>query len=70
MPQKGSEVIDLTLHDHPPGTSKAILVSDDGNREKAVWLPLSQIEVDRESLKAPAIIVTMPTWLAVDKGLV
>lgn len=69
MPQKGSEVIDLTLHLHHE-TDKAILVSDDGNRNKGVWLPLSQIEVDRESLKAPAIIVTAPTWLAVDKGLV
>lgn len=42
------------------------LESIDGReREKWTWLPKSQIEVD-----ADAETVTMPEWLAVEKGLV
>lgn len=63
------ELVDLTVHLHAE-TARAILVSDDGDRGRAVWLPLSQIEVDREKLKSPAVVVTLPEWLAVDKGLI
>ena len=39
--------------------------------ETTAWLPKSQIEIDRPRAghKAPTI-VTLPEWLATDKGLV
>ena len=55
----------MTIHHE---TEKAILASDDGDREKAVWLPKSRVEV--EKLPGGICCVTMPEWLAVDKGLV
>ena len=62
-----NELVDLTLQQHHE-TDKAFLVSDDGNREKAVWLPKSQVE--RGDAKGRGVyIFTMPTWLATDKGL-
>lgn len=57
--------LDLQLHQE---TDKAILVSDDGNRENAVWLPRSQIEIERGP--RGGISVTLPEWLAIDKELV
>lgn len=62
-----SDLIDVTVQLHHE-TEKAILVSDDGDRDKAVWLPLSQVEIERKS--KGIVIVTMPEWLAADKGLV
>lgn len=62
-----SNLVDLTVRVHYR-TEKAILVSDDGDRENAKWLPLSQIEV--EEVDASTAIVTLPEWLAVEKGLV
>lgn len=49
-------------------TEKAVLVHT-GNKEKAVWLPLSQIEI------GPGVFdgietVTLPEWLAQEKGLI
>lgn len=61
------ELVDLTMHLHHK-TEKAILVSDDGDEKRAVWLPLSQIEV--ETLKGNAVEVTCPVWLAKNKGLI
>lgn len=45
-------------------TDKAVLIAD-GDRE--VWLPLSQCEVYRERTGS---IVTLPEWLAKEKGLI
>ena len=62
-----SDLIDLTLQKHHE-TPKAILVSDDGDKNRAVWLPLSQVEVVE---KGQGIVeVTVPEWLAKDKGLI
>jgi len=47
-------------------TDKAYLVSDG---VKDVWLPKSQVELD-DSQGDEAAIVTMPEWLAKDKGLI
>lgn len=68
-----SELVDVTCQvrkDDP--TKKAIAVADgttetiDGReREKWFWLPRSQIEVN-----AGDGTVTMPRWLAEEKGLV
>ena len=62
-----SDLIDLTLRLHHR-TERAILVSDDDDRENAVWVPLSQVEVE-ETGKTGIVVVTMPEWLAEDKGL-
>lgn len=62
-----SDLLDITVQLHHE-TAKAILVSDDGNKDNAVWLPLSQCEVERKS--GGIVIVTLPEWLATDKGLV
>jgi hypothetical protein len=61
--------IECTLHADPSG-ALAILVSDDGDEDNAVWLPRSQIEYDRNACRGEIITVTMPEWLATDKGII
>ena len=68
-----SDLVDVTVclhHETKQGMAEAggILVSDDGDRSKAVWLPKSQVEV--EFAARDSVIVTMPEWLAHDKGLI
>lgn len=65
MSGKLVDLDNMVLHHE---TDKAWLVSKDGERENAVWLPKSQAEV--EMLKWNLCNVTMPEWLAVEKGLV
>lgn len=48
------------------GTDRAVLVDDGKNQE---WLPLSQIEVV-PSDDGRSSLVTLPEWLAQDKGLI
>jgi hypothetical protein len=62
-----SELVDLTMQLHAE-TAKAILVSDDGDKAKAIWLPLSQCEIERKG--DGIVIVTLPEWLAIQRGLV
>lgn len=62
-----SDLIDLTMYEHHR-TERAILVSDDGKRNRAVWLPLSQVEVEKKS--GNIVEVTMPERLAIEKELV
>lgn len=62
-----SDLVDLTLQLHAE-TAKAVLVSDDGDKAKAIWLPLSQIEIERKA--KGIIVVTLPEWLATSRGLV
>lgn len=64
-----SDLVDLDVQIHA-STEKAILVSTDGERANAVWLPLSQIEVERKRGKVSLAVVTVPEWLATEKGLV
>lgn len=52
-----SDLVDLTLCLHHR-TERAILVSDTGERDDAVWLPLAHVEV--EPLKGRTCIVTCP----------
>jgi len=61
-------LIDISCHlQHQ--TERAVLISDDGDSDRAVWVPLSQCEV--ETTSNPSIVtVTLPEWLAVEKGLV
>jgi hypothetical protein len=46
-------------------TAQAVLVQTDDGEE--VWLPLSKVEIDESG---PHPVVSMPEWLAIDKGLV
>lgn len=62
-----SELTDVTMHLHHQ-TANAILVSDDGDKEKAIWLPKSQVEFTEP--KNNITEVTMPTWIAKEKGLI
>ena len=49
-------------------TEKAVLVHT-GDKEKAAWLPLSQIEISHSGF-AGIETITLPEWLAMDKGLI
>lgn len=48
-------------------TDKAVLVKDAEDTEP-VWLPLSQVEVEGDPGQVGEI--TLPDWLAQDKGLI
>lgn len=63
-----SDLVDILVSMHAE-TPKAVLVSDTGENDDAVWLPKSQIEFVPATKKGQ-FIVTMPEWLAKDKGLV
>lgn len=62
-----SDLIDATMQLHH-ATDKAVLVSDDGDRDNAVWVPLSQCKI--ETGKRGIVTITLPEWLAIEKGLV
>lgn len=65
-------MMDITCRLHAE-TEKAILISDDGIKDNAVWLPKSQVEFQIESSKnynLGIITVTLPEWMAKDKGLI
>ncbi len=49
-------------------TDAAILMSDTGDEDDAVWLPKSQIEY--EDRVDGYVLVEVPEWLAEDKGLI
>lgn len=62
-----SNIIDIDV-EVTARSGKAVLVHT-GDKEKAVWLPLSQIEIE------PGVFdgietVTLPEWLAQEKGLI
>jgi len=61
-----SDLYDIEMQLHHE-TGKAVLVSDDGDRDNAVWLPKASIEIEPKS--KGVIVVTLPEWLAVEKGL-
>lgn len=65
-----SDLVDLLLFEHHR-TAAAVLVSDDGEEKSAVWLPLSQVEIEAKPAKAGGreIILTGPEWLLNQKGL-
>jgi len=64
-----SDLVDIEMQLHHQ-TWDAILASDDGERENAVWIPKSQVEYVFKDEAKKIIIVTMPSRLAIDKGLV
>lgn len=76
-----AKLVDLTMALHHR-TERAALVSDTGEEARAVWLPLSLIEIEpagrtvRGARKSGQVIelamvdVTLPERLAIEKGLV
>lgn len=75
-----SDLVDLTVALHH-ATDKAVLVSETGEESKAKWLPKSKVEIEETGKRLqgvnrrgqiqdfPVVTVTLPEWLALDKGL-
>ena len=63
-----SDLIDIEVYLHVE-TTKAVFVSDNGNEDEAVWLPKSQIEIEKKP-KSRTATITGPEWLMIDKGLI
>ncbi len=61
-----SELHEFDLHFHLE-TEKAIMVSENGIREAAFFLPKSRIKFEKRG--PGSVNVTCPEWLAVQKGL-
>lgn len=62
-----SDLIDLSLALHAT-TERAIRVSTSGGDGDAVWLPLAHCEVQPKTRQS--VLVTLPEWLAHEKGLI
>ena len=63
---KNPQVVDLEMIRHH-STEKAILVSLDGDKKNAVWLPLSRVEVEEKGGRKVSLQVEYD--LAFEKGL-
>jgi hypothetical protein len=50
-------------------TDKAVLVRT-GHKEQAVWLPLSQVEIEPNGAGDGIETITLPEPLALEKGLI
>jgi hypothetical protein len=61
--------LELTLHLNRPDVL-AICVSADGEKRDSMWLPKSQIAYDENASEGDVITVSLPVWLATEKGLV
>ena len=76
-----SDLVDLTLAKHHQ-TDRAILVSSNGDENRAVWIPLSRCEVEAKTsylngtrkngspVNLQMVIVTLPEPVAKEKGLI
>lgn len=62
-----SDIIDIDV-EVTARTDKAVLVHT-GIKEQAVWLPLSQIEIEPSGFGGIET-VSLPQWLAEERGLV
>lgn len=64
-----SDLVDVEVFIHAR-TEKAIRASPVGSTgsDRSVWLPLSQIEFEQRGQFLA--VVTLPSWLAEEKGLV
>lgn len=65
------ERIELELFQHVE-TNKAYMVSETGSKKDGIWLPKSQVEVEQldPTGNPDLILVTIPEWLAKEKGLI
>ena len=50
-------------------TEKAVLVHT-GNKERSVWIPLSQCEIESNGAFDGIETITLPEQLALEKGLI
>ena len=62
-----SDLLDLEVILHAR-TEKAVKVSTDGNSAKAVWVPRAHIEIEHKYTNVYEL--TLPEWLAYEKGLI
>ena len=62
-----SNIIDIDV-EVTHRTEMAVLVHT-GDKENAVWLPVSQIEISDSGFEGIETI-TLPEWLALEKGLI
>ena len=72
--------IDLMLALHAE-TTRAVLVSDTGEEARALWLPLSLVDIrrtgkstagtrtDGQAVNLPIVEASLPEWLAIKRGL-
>jgi hypothetical protein len=72
---RGNDLHDFELYLHWE-SDLALLVSDTGIREQAVWLPKSKIEFEKigatgggADRRLASVKVTAPEWLLLEKGL-
>ena len=63
-----SNIIDIDV-EVTARTEKAVLVHT-GIKEQAVWLPLSQVVIESNGAFDGIETVTLPEWLALEKGLI
>ena len=70
METGNNAVCELLLYVHYK-TKNAICVSETGERNKAVWLPVSQVDISELRGGGPNdYVVVLPQWLAYEKGLI
>jgi len=63
-----SDLVDMEVALHAE-TEKAVRVSASGDEAEAVWIPKPQCEIER-TVVGNSCIITLPEWLAQDKGLI
>lgn len=68
-----SDLIDVDVHLHHETKlgnpdEGAFLVSVDGDRKRAIWIPKSLCQIGEK--KGNQVTLTMSEWTATDKGLV
>jgi hypothetical protein len=63
-----SNLVDLNLHYHGMARG-ALIVSENGDKDKLIYLPLSQIEYELNHERTE-VEVTLPEWLAEQKDLI
>jgi hypothetical protein len=66
LPKVGEITLELVIHRR---TDHAYLVSDDGEEKNGKWLPRREVTCVRRP-RSTIVDVTMPEWLAIDRGLV
>lgn len=68
MSASKSDLVDLDVQKHHE-TDKAWLVSGSGDRDDAVWIAKSQAQLEPD-YAGKCFVLTLPEWLATEKGLV
>lgn len=68
MSYTGDDPVEIEVYKHH-ATDKAIKVSLDGEDSNAVFVPLSKIE-EMKPKSHGILMITIPEWLAIEKGLV